>query len=232
MTSLPKPIIERVGRFNVVRDDFLPGGSKMRYILPLLQSIEAKEFVYASPAFGYAQIALAHCAFMAGKAATIFTAKRNELHPRTKRAKDAGAKVVMVPHGYMTVVSARAREYAKEVGAFLVPYGVSNTEAMAAFSKVVAALPIKPKEVWTCAGSGTLSRALQDAWPKADFHAVQVGGECNVGRAKLWKAREKFEQPCRGEAPPFPSCDNYDAKVWSFISEHGKDGALFWNVGA
>jgi hypothetical protein len=232
LPSLPEPVIEKVDRFQVVRDDLLPGGSKMRYILPLVQSSAAPEWVYASPAFGYAQIALAHCCAMVGVKATIFTAKRKEIHPRTLRAKEAGAKIVMVPHGYLTVVQARARAYALEVGASLVPFGVEDPVAIAAFSKFVASMPIKPKEVWSCAGSGTLSRALQDAWPKASFHAVQVGGECNVGRAKLWKASEKFEQPSRKEAPPFPSCDNYDAKVWSFIREHGADGALFWNVGA
>lgn len=232
MKTLPDPVVERVGRFNVVRDDLLPGGSKMRYILPLIERAAEREFVYASPAFGYAQIALGHCAFMAGKSATIFTAKRKEIHPRTMRAKDAGAKIVLVPHGYLTVVSARAREYAKEVGALLVPFGVNDPEAIDEFVSVVVKMPFTPKEVWTCSGSGTLSRALQMAWPKAAFHAVQVGGEGNVGRAKLWKAQEKFEQPCRGERPPFPSCDNYDAKAWGFIQKHGSEGALFWNVGA
>jgi hypothetical protein len=229
--SLPAPVIEKVGRFYVVRDDLLAGGSKMRYILPLIQSNPNSEWVYASPAFGYAQIALAHCCAMIGVKATIFTAQRKELHARTLRAEEAGAKIVMIPNGYLSVVQFRARTYAKEVGASLVPFGVDHPQAIAEFSKVAVAMPIKPREVWACAGSGTLSRALQSAWPESEFNAVQVGAKCNVDRAKLWKALEKFEQPSK-IIPPFPSCSNYDAKVWSFIQEHGSDGALFWNVGA
>jgi cysteine synthase len=229
--ELPDPVLEEFGRFLVVRDDKLAGGSKMRYVLPLVSSSPANEFVYASPAFGYAQIALAHCCAMVGKRATIFTAQRKVLHPRTRRAQDAGAKIVSVPNGYLAVVQARAREYANESGAVLVPHGVADHSAIAAFTRIVAAIPIKPKEVWSCAGSGTLSRALQIAWPRAKFFAVQVGGSCDVGRATLYKCALPFEKPSRS-APPFPSCDNYDAKAWDFMLQHGADNALFWNVGA
>jgi hypothetical protein len=69
------------------------------------------------------------------------------------------------------------------------------------------------------------------AWPEAAFHAVRVGAPPNIGRARLWSAPEKYEEPAR-EPPPFPSCDNYDAKVWQFASRHASDGALIWNVGA
>lgn len=51
-----------------------------------------------------------------------------------------------------------------------------------------------------------------------------------VGNARLWVAPEKFEQPAKSP-PPYPSCDNYDAKVWQFVSRHGSDGAVIWNVG-
>lgn len=48
---LPAPVVERVGRLLVVRDDLLPGGTKMRAILPLIESRPEQEFVYASPAY-------------------------------------------------------------------------------------------------------------------------------------------------------------------------------------
>jgi hypothetical protein len=231
-SQLPAPVIDKVGRFYVVRDDLLPGGTKMRYILPLIQSRPSPEWVYASPAFGYAQIALACCCAMIGVAATIFTAARREMHIRTRRAKEAGAKVVVVPNGYLSVVQAKARAYAKEAGASLLPFGVDDPQAMAEFANAVGRLSIEPKEVWTCAGSGALTRALQEAWPNANFNAVQIGKECNVGRARVWTAPEKFEQTVQDSSPPFPSCDNYDAKAWRFIQAHGADDALFWNVAA
>lgn len=229
---LPPPVVEDHSGVRVVRDDLLPGGTKMRYILPLIQSRPEREFVYASPAFGYAQVALAHCAAMCGKRATIFTAKRKEPHPLTRRVIAAGGRVVMVPHGYLSNVQAKARIYAARSGAFLVPFGVDIPEAMGALVSVAQAMGERPSEVWTVAGSGVLSRTLQKAWPDVPFHAVIIGkADSDVGRAKRYVAPYKFEQECR-DAVPFPSSAWYDAKAWAFVRRLAAPGALFWNVGA
>lgn len=74
-----------------------------------------------------------------------------------------------------------------------------------------------------------LCRSLERAFPKASVNAVRVGAEPIVGRAKVWEAPERFEQEARSK-PPFPSCSNYDAKVWQFIKRHASPGAVFWNV--
>ena len=58
----------------VVRDDLFEGGTKARFI-PLLFDC-ADEVVYASPAEGGAQTALATVAAQLGKRATIFVARR------------------------------------------------------------------------------------------------------------------------------------------------------------
>lgn len=226
---MQKPLLEKIGKIIVVRDDLLPGGTKSRVIPALLSG--ASEFVYASPAYGYAQVALAHACRAAGFAATIFTAKRNELHPRTREAKDAGAKIVMVPHGYLSNVQAKAKAYAAATGAKLLPFGLDVPEMAAGLRAVAESVDYVPSEVWTVAGSGTLSRALQAAWPEARFYAVQVGAEPKAGRAEVLKASEKFEQDARMK-PPFPSCSNYDAKAWAFIQSRASEGALFWNVAA
>lgn len=227
---LPPPVVERVGRFWVVRDDYLPGGSKMRYMLPLVATMQESEIVYASPAVGYAQIALAHVCAILGKRAVIFVAKRKTPHPRTLQAKAAGAKVYQVPHGYLNVVQARAKKYAQDTGAKVIPWGVDMPEALAHFAEAARSMDINPKEVWACSGSGALIRGLQQAWPDASFHAVQVGAAPKVGRATLYKAPEKYEQPAK-YPPPYPSCDNYDAKVWQFAKHKASEGALIWNVG-
>jgi cysteine synthase len=187
--------------------------------------------VYASPAYGYAQIALAHTCQAQGKQATVFTAKRNQLHPRTLEAKRAGAKVVQVPHGYLSNVKAKAKGYANASGAALLPFGFDFPEFLEALAAVALSLPVTPREVCTVAGSGTLSRALQMAWPEARFYAVQVGATPQAGRAEVIVSPEKFENDAR-ERPPFPSCSNYDAKAWRFVERHASDGALFWNVAA
>lgn len=228
--SLAAPVLEQHGQITVVRDDLLPGGTKMRYILPLLHGRPESEFVYASPAFGYAQVALAHCAAMVGRRATVFTAKRKEPHALTLRAARAGARVVMVPHGYLSNVQAKARIYAERSGAYLVPFGVEVPEAMDCLADVARAMPA-PAEVWTVAGSGVLTRSLQIAWPAARFHAVVIGkADSDVGRATRHIAPMPFEKACR-DAVPFPSSPWYDAKAWAFIRRHASPGALFWNVG-
>lgn len=228
--SLPAPVVEKIGRVFVVRDDLLPGGSKMRYMLPLIEQMPEREIVYATPAFGYAQLALAHCCAILGKQAVVFVAKRKQPHPRTLAAKAAGAVVYQVEHGYLNVVQARAKQYAKDKGARLIPFGVDVPEALQFFADAARRIDVRPAEVWACSGSGALIRGLQLAWPNAEFNAVRVGAEPNVGRAKLWTAPEKYEQPAK-RPPPFPSCDNYDAKVWQFATAYARDGALVWNVG-
>lgn len=227
---LPAPRIDQVGQWLVVRDDLLPGGTKQR-VLPLFLNDGDDEYVYATPAYGYAQIALAHSCAMCGKQATVFVAKRNELHPRTAEAKRAGAKVVQVAHGYLSNVQAKALAYAEVSGAKVLPWGLDFPAFIEALADVAKRMDVQPSEVWCAAGSGTLTRALQMAWPKAIHHAVQVGAQPKAGRATVHVAPETFDQDAK-EKPPFPSCSNYDAKVWRFFRRHAGPGALLWNVAA
>jgi hypothetical protein len=146
-------------------------------------------------------------------------------------AEAAGARVVEVPHGYMSVVRKRARDYCEQQSAELLPFGLDTPEFIDALATVAKGLSIKPKEVWTVAGSGVLSRALQQAWPRAKFYAIRVGAVPNAGKAEVLQAPEKFEHDAK-ILPPFPSCSNYDAKAWRFVRAHAKPGALMWNVAA
>lgn len=218
-----------MGRILVVRDDLIAGGTKVRS-LPVLLT-DAAEFVYASPASGYAQIAVAIAARQCGKRATIFVAHRKVPHARTTQAHAAGARIIQVPAGYMAVVRARARSYCQVSGARLLPFGLDAPPFIAALADVARALGLNPPEVWSVAGSGVLTRALQAAWPDAVVHAVRIGAQPNAGRARLHQAPERYEQDARCP-PPFPSCGNYDAKAWRFIQAQAAPGALFWNVAA
>ncbi len=225
-------MLERVGSLWVVRDDLVAGGTKRRALPALLASVPAGvPVVYASPAYGYAQVALAHECAASGRRAVVFVARRARPHPRTLEAVAAGARVVQVPHGYLSHVQAVARRYADEVGGFLLPFGLDLPVVVDALAEAAAGLRLVPDEVWTVAGSGTLSRALQRAWPGASFHAVRVGAVPAAGRARLWRAPEAFEADAK-VPPPFPSCSNYDAKAWRFLRSEASPGALFWNVAA
>jgi hypothetical protein len=219
-------IIEHEGIL-VVRDDVLSGGTKRRAIHALFN--QNTEYVYPSPVYGYAQVALAYAARDYGKRATIFCAKRKVHHPLTIEAEEVGAKIIEVPHGYLNVVKYRARDYCGQTGATLLPFGLDDPRFILALADVARALPVVPKEVWSIVGSGVLSRALQLAWPDATFYGVRVGAEPDAGHAIVYTAPELYEHDAR-ELPPFPSCKNYDAKAWRFIKRHATPGALFWNV--
>lgn len=212
-----------------MRDDLLPGGTKRRAVHALFD--ERQTYAYASPCYGYAQVALAYACRDYGKLATIFVARRAERHPLTQEAFAAGAQVVEVAPGYLNVVRARAYEYCQHTAACLLPFGLDAPAFIAALANVARALPIAPPaEVWSVVGSGALSRALQLAWPKARFYGVRVGILPDAGRAEVLNAPEVYGRAARFP-PPFPSCENYDAKVWQFMRQHAVPGALFWNVG-
>lgn len=230
---IPPPVLAEHDGIVVLRDDLIEGGSKVRVAPALLEGYD--EFVFAGPAQGYAQLALAIAAEMRGVRATFFTAARKEPHPLTKAAIAHGLKVVFVPIGRLSNVRAKARAYCDMTGAYLANMGLLLPGMEDALYELAASLPVDPAEVWVTAGSGTLTRALARAWPDAAVNAVQVGMPPTLPeRARLWVAPEKFHEPASGLRPPFPSAECYDAKAWRFVAEHARrDGsALFWNVGA
>jgi hypothetical protein len=215
----------------VARDDLFPGGTKARFLPMLFEG--ADEVVYASPAEGGAQTALATVAAQLGKRATIFVAARAQLHPRTLMAKRLGAQIVQVSPGYLNVVQARAREYSHQTGALLAPFGFDIPEAIQAIAQAARSIGIDPDEVWCAGGSGVLARGLALAWPNARRHVVQVGRELNdddVSGATIHVYPKKFGCAVKNP-PPFPSDAHYEAKAWELcIARKGAGVVLFWNV--
>ena len=69
----PKPIIEEHNRFLVVRDDLVPGGSKMRFLPYLVK--DAKEVVFGGPFCGGAPYALSVWGGRTKTKVTLFYAK-------------------------------------------------------------------------------------------------------------------------------------------------------------
>lgn len=225
------PIVTVHEGVSVVRDDLFKGGTKARFLPTLFDN--ADEVVYATPAEGGAQTALAHSASALGKRATIFVAKRKNPHPRTLEALSVGGNVIEVSPGYLTVVQARAREYCKQTGAMLAPFGVNLPAAIDRIAEAARMTGLEPDEVWCASGSGVLARGLAKAWPDAQRHVVEVGRTLSaedVAGAIIHKAGIPFSKALR-ELPPFPSCPHYDAKAWFKCLELKGDGnVLFWNV--
>ncbi len=218
----------------VVRDDLFPYGSKARFLNPFFRRIEENEVVYgSSPRWGFAQISIAYLAKKHGKRATIFLPKSKELSSYSLRTQRLGAEIIQVPMGFTKVCEARAREHAGRVRGLILPCGLDLPEVVQEVGRVARELGIEPEEVWTVAGSGTLTRGLQIAWPKAKFFAIQVGralSQEDVGKAEIITQPLPFGKPEK-QLPPFPSVPEYDAKAWKFIPKDGKKLRLFWNVG-
>lgn len=228
---IPEPVLREHEGVLVLRDDLLEGGSKVRVAPRLLASND--EWVFAGPAQGYAQVALAIACEMTGKRAVFFTAQRREPHELTRRAMAHGCKVVWVPHGRMSNVQAKARAYCAMTGASFIELGLLLPGMEDALTEFARSLPLGDMDsLWVTAGSGTLARACARAWPRLELHAVQVGMRPRLpGRCVSHHAPEAFEEPAR-IPPPFPSARSYDAKAWRFIRDHRRPGAFFWNVGA
>lgn len=235
--ELPAPVIDRYGDILVVRDDLLPGGTKRRFLYRYLQSApHIREWVYASPRVGYAQVALGYACRDLGLKATVVLPKGKHT-PLTEEAIRIGVNVIEVPMGFLSHTQHVAKEYATATtDAALLPFGLDHPLVIEEIARIARTLPVTPSEVWTCISSGVLSRGLQQAWPEAVVYGVRVGHattDAERGRAVVMDAPYKFVQPCRAiDRPPFPSSVYYDAKVWSFIRQRASRGALFWNVGA
>ena len=229
---MTKPVVKKHNGVLVVRDDLFPGGTKARFI-PLLFD-GANEVVYASPAEGGAQTALATVAAQLGKRATIFVAQRaQEMASATLMAQRLGAQIVQVSPGHLNVVQARAREYSHQTGALLAPFGFDIPGAIQAIAQAALSIGIQPDEVWCAGGSGVLARGLAQAWPNASRHVVQVGRKLSandVAGATIHEYPKPFEWATKN-APPFPSDPHYDAKAWEYCLKHKGSGVvLFWNV--
>lgn len=230
-SAMPDPMVVEHDGIHVVRDDLAGGGTKARFMVKLFE--QADEIVYATPAEGGAQSALAWAARAMGKRATLFVAKRAEPHPRALLAKSLGATIYQVSPGYLNVVRKRAQAYCAATGAVHAPFGLNTPEAIETIAAAARSTGLEPDEVWCASGSGVLARSLARAWPKARRHVVQVGRTLTkdeVAGATIHVHPLAFGQTCRTR-PPFPSDPHYDAKAWETAkARRGAGLVVFWNV--
>ena len=233
--KLPIPIVEEFDGIRVVRYDLLDGGTKRRaFTMYVASRPDVKEFVYASPRQGYAQLSLAYACHDLGRKCTV-TVPKGEKTWLTIEAEKLGCNIIQVPMGYLSNIQHKARVYCEETESHLIPFGGDHPIIIEAMTRAALSLDIQPKEVWTVMSSGVLSRGLQNAWPDAKVYGVQIGHnttEEEMGRAETFRSKYTFQQECKkDERPPFPSSLTYDSKAWTFIKEKATEGALFWNVG-
>jgi hypothetical protein len=146
---------------------------------------------------------------------------------------ERGAEVKFVRIASMKNLNAYAKQWAEENGAYFIPLGLKQECVTAGI--IQAALKItEPAEMWSVISTGVLSRALQIAWPNAEFNVVAVARNIKdgeKGRANIISAPELFQAPVKdADLPPFPTVPNYDAKAWRYIPKNTDRDILMWNV--
>lgn len=218
----------------VVRDDLLECGTKQRAIIQTLKNIDNSGFVYAGPANGYSQAAIAFGCYHLGKKCSIFIVSGlTEFRPTTI-ARNYGANINSIK-GSLKDVQDEAILFAENNGYYYLEFGLDidifKINLKLALSSVLFDRDSYTGTIWLAVGSGTLLSILLELYPNAKFSAVIVGKEykTNNSRVKIYKAPEKFYDPAK-VIPPYNSEITYDAKVWSIVVSNARGGDMIWNV--
>lgn len=234
----PAPIVKEHNGFNVVREDLMGFGSKCRFGDILVQICPSDTLVYVQPRYGFAGISLAYLAEKYNKKLVLFSPSQKEISDHQAICIERGADMKFRRIAAMPNLNKIAADWAKENNGFFIPLGLRHELVTAAAVKVaydMAQVHGEPKEVWHAISTGVLGRALQIAWPNAEFNGVAVARNIKDGergRATIWSHPKEFSQNVASEfEPPFPSALNYDAKAWELMLKNGSPGSWFWNVG-
>ncbi len=230
----PDPVIIEHDGVKVVRDDLITG-SKVRGGDLLVSRVEEQRLVYVQPRTGLAGVSLIDVCDRHGKDLTLMMPSSKRISPHQACCIERGAQARFFRIAAMPNLNKIAKEWAEENGAFFIPLGLKHEMVTAGIIATALKMP-EPDEVWTVASTGVLTRALQIAWPNAEFHAVAVARNMKageLGRAQVISAPEPFTSSIKtSEEPPFPSVNTYDGKAWRYIPKNTSKNVLFWNVGS
>ena len=239
----------------VVRDDKLPTfGQKSRLMTSLFSYND--HLVY--PALGSTLLAVASCAKLMEKKATVIIGQKEYNSKLARFAKDIGEQFVdfnpvILPSDHenkVDLLMQKAGDFAKTSGGTDITPGIRVTipgtkksihdEAMRLAASTVDKIYGPFDEVWAAATTGTLIQGISKGI-RARFVTVHV----IENKYLLDRVREStrvinydlpFGQTARIKTP-FPSEPNFDAKAWEELMKHleltaggSKKKILFWNV--
>lgn len=213
-----------------MRDDIIVGGTKRRALDILLNQIPNVKIFYAGTTMGHGALALAHACQDNNKTAEIFISANGD-EPLIQKLKQANAVLYLHPPLPISTLNSMAKAAAQKQNALHLPPAFDRPDFEDAMVEALQQFDASPySEIWTCAVTGTLTRALQRAFPAKTFKTVKVvKSPCDLGRAEIYQAPEKYHQIAKSP-PPYPSCPFTDAKVWQFIQTHAAPDALIWNT--
>lgn len=239
----PDLVIENYYGYNIVRDDYLVGGTKQRGLIYFTKNLDkSKSLIYAGPPQGVAQVALSYIGQYIGARTYMLYAAPSEkpFHKMSLKAQKYGITLIWGGDN-LSVVQKMGIEFAKKINGILLPFGLDNVDFKVCLIhallqlKTVQELRKKcPKRLWLVAGSGVILHCLYHVFPTTYFMAVQVGkavwnDTVDMNRTSVFTSLLKFQQSAV-LMPPYPSVTSYDAKLWEFVHKYGKPGDYVWNV--
>lgn len=172
---------------------------------------------------GHGALALTHACAEHGKRAHIFLCGDDQ-HPMIQSLHDAGAIVSL--EAPMPIESLHTHAVQAAGSATVLPPGFATLAFERAMIEAIRPLDVSPySEIWTCAVTGTLTKAIKQAFPQKIVRTVSVIKSLKAD----YNAPEKYHQTAR-VSPPYPACPHTDAKVWQFAREYAAKDALIWNT--
>lgn len=244
--TAPKPAIVDLNGATVWDDSVTGLGTKGRWGDLFMSKVTTKEVVYVQPRVGWAGMSLSALVDKYDKNLTLFMPASKRISDHQLICVERGANVKFRRIAAMPVLNKYAKDYADEVGATFVPFGLDHELVVAA--GVASTLQQwgdrpEPKHIVSVVSTGVLSRTLQIAFPNAEFHGVAVARNLKageIGRASVVSYHRPFLQDADEaakihEETGISSAPNYDMKGIEYLLR-GKLGVpmepstLFWNV--
>lgn len=249
-------LIEKISHegkiINLIQDGIVPGGTKGRAAGDYLRTIDSKVIVYAGPATGYAQVALAHWGKILDKKIVLFLSGSRPIYGFTKVTKYAkqinpsieihlGKILKDCTQNAINYCSRSANNIAVQGAAspYLLKFGFDDELFISILGTKLleAGLEIEGKTVWITVGSGTVLRTLLSITKTTKFKCVTVGkgmyedqySPSDWTRLTIYKAPEYFTQDAVHQ-PPYNSLSNYDAKLWQFAMVDAQHDDYIFNI--
>lgn len=235
-------------RINVIRDDYLVGGTKNRAIIDYLRDIidqkqNVNELLYLGASNGYAATAISYALSLL-KSHIKFTVfaqavDSNEIRDiqQTTLYLNPNTKYINLKKSFRDFWPLIDNHIEKHPNSLLLPFGFDDEN----FKKILHNVLSKHVNIyvesihrlWMVVGSGILFGQLYKILTKTHFLLVQVGKDVNLdlynkNRYTLYKSSYKLYKQINIKIPYFTT-SSYDGKVWEFCDKF-MNGDYIWNV--
>lgn len=216
----------------------LKGIAASRYFSKLSKTPHAT-VAYVAPRFGYATVSVAALAELYGIRAIFFAAAAKTVsESQAVISTFKGCEIQFMRVASLSNMHRKMKHWCENNSVMEIPMGLKNatmvSAGIAASFIDYALIHGEPAETYSAMSSGTLSRAMQIAWPNANHKAVAVARSIQAGEkgvAEVISSDVPFSQKCAFQ-PSFPTTANYDAKAYKLAVKTTTPNSVFINVGA